>query len=69
MISNAPKWTPEAVSAVDSLKATHRFREFIEDCCEFVARFAEEVTTEHVAMVLAWIASTEVKETGECQKH
>ena len=51
-------WTPEALATVHGLKTN--CPEFIEACCEWVAEAngASEVTTEHVATVLAWMAST-----------
>ena len=56
-------WTPEALAAVRELQTN--CRDFIYQCCEFLAQDAPEVTTEHVNTVLAWIASTQVEETKE----
>ena len=65
MTDNPHNWTREALREVRGIKTN--CRDFLERACEFVAseRGAEEVTTEHVATVLAWMASTEVKETDQ----
>ena len=65
MTDKPPNWTREALREVRGIKTN--CRDFLAMACEFVAsqRGAEEVTTEHVATVLAWMASTEVKETGQ----
>ena len=43
------------------------YPDFIYAACEFLAKNAEEVTTEHVATVLAWIASTNAKNAKETE--
>jgi len=59
------KWTPEALAAVRELQTN--CRDFIYTAAEYLANIqdAPEVTTEHVATVLAWMASTRVEETKE----
>ena len=58
-------WTPEALAVVLELDIS--CPEFIDALCEQAADFddATEVTTKHVNTVLAWIASTEAKETDQ----
>ena len=65
MTDNALKWSHEAMSMV--LGIDTNCRDFLESACEFVARGnrAAYVTTEHVSTVLAWMASTEVKESDQ----
>jgi len=57
-------WTPEAKAAIDELKTKNRW--FICAACEWIAETngAAEVTSEHVATVLAWMASTAVDLAG-----
>jgi len=49
-------WTPEALKIVRELNCPGS----IEAACEWIAetKKAAEVTSEHVATVLAWVAST-----------
>ena len=53
-------WTPEALAAVREAKTN--CRDFVWTAAEYLAGEdnAPEVTTEHVATVLAWMASTQV---------
>ena len=55
-----PTWTPEALAIVRGLETN--CADFIDEACEFVATKtgAPEVTTEHVATVLAWMATVSV---------
>jgi len=59
-------WTPEALKIVRELETN--CPEFIDAACEWTAGMngSPEVTTEHVATVLAWMASVSVDvEEGE----
>jgi hypothetical protein len=58
-------WTPKALKIVRELETN--CRDFIYLACEYAANAigAPEVTPEHVATVLAWMASTAVDLEGD----
>ena len=65
MTDKLPKWTREALRTVRELDTTNT--DFIYAACEWIAqcRQHDEVELEDVGTVLAWIVSTEVKESDQ----
>jgi hypothetical protein len=65
MTDKPPNWTREALREVRGIKTS--CRDFICAACEWIAqcRGHGEVELEDVGTVLAWIASTEVKENEQ----
>jgi len=59
------KWTPDTLRTVRELDTN--CEDFLYAACEWVAqcRQHDEVEPEDVGTVLAWIASTEVRESDE----